>query len=204
MINRFINEHFYLSNFYVAPVEFDGITYQNNEAAFQAQKTLNLSLRHEFVGLDPVEAKRKGRALALRPDWEEVKEPLMLAICRAKFEQNPELMQKLLLTGNRPLEEGNTWDDREWGTVNGLGKNKLGKILMQLRKEFAEIKYYKVCRVRCKHCGNTLEYINETKDDNALAMRWCSCGEVGLDPSATMYRIVTKPGAEYEDLSEEW
>ena len=136
MINRFKNEYFFLCNFYEIPVEFDGIVYQNNEAAFQAQKTLDSKLRQEFANLNPSDAKRKGRSIALRPDWEDVKEPLMYAICKAKFTQHPELMQKLLLTGNRPLEEGNTWGDQVWGTVNGVGENRLGKILMQLRSEF--------------------------------------------------------------------
>ena len=39
-IDRFQDEYFFLSNFFERPVTFDGITYQNNEAAFQAQKTL--------------------------------------------------------------------------------------------------------------------------------------------------------------------
>lgn len=34
------------------------------------------------------------------------------------------------------LEEGNTHGDKVWGTVNGVGENRLGKILMRLREEF--------------------------------------------------------------------
>ena len=37
-INAFRNEYYFLSNFYEIPVTYQGITYQNNEAAFQAQK----------------------------------------------------------------------------------------------------------------------------------------------------------------------
>jgi len=135
MINRFKGEYFYLSNFYEAPVEYDGILYQNNEAAFQAQKTLDVNVRKEFAKLGPADAKNKGLALKLRADWEQVKEQLMYEICKAKFEQNPELAFKLQMTGLRPLEEGNTWGDKEWGTVNGEGNNKLGKILMRIRDE---------------------------------------------------------------------
>lgn len=135
MIHRFRGEYFYLCNFYEIPVLYDGILYGNNEAAFQAQKTLDLEVRKEFAKLSPSDAKRKGRAISLRADWEDVKEQAMYEICRAKFEQHPELMQKLLMTGNRPLEEGNTWGDQVWGTVNGVGENKLGKILMRIREE---------------------------------------------------------------------
>ncbi len=39
-IYTFYGENFYLSNYYEAPVTYDGITYKSSEAAFQAQKTL--------------------------------------------------------------------------------------------------------------------------------------------------------------------
>ena len=42
---------------------------------------------------------------------------------------------KVLATGDAYLEEGNTWGDRIWGTVNGSGANRLGFILMQIRAE---------------------------------------------------------------------
>ena len=59
----------------------------------------------------------------------------MYEICLAKFTQHPDLMDKLVYTGNRPLEEGNHWNDQYWGTVNGIGENKMGKILMKIRKD---------------------------------------------------------------------
>lgn len=59
----------------------------------------------------------------------------MYEICMAKFTQNEDLKEKLLATGNDILEEGNTWGDKVWGTVNGVGENKLGKILMKVREE---------------------------------------------------------------------
>ena len=59
----------------------------------------------------------------------------MEEIVRAKFRQNTELADKLLATGDAYLEEGNTWGDRVWGTVNGSGANRLGVILMQIRAE---------------------------------------------------------------------
>lgn len=85
--------------------------------------------------LDPSSAKRKGRHVQLRHDWEKVKFDIMYEICKAKFSQNAELKDKLLATGDEYLEEGNTWGDRIWGTVNGKGQNNLGKILMRVREE---------------------------------------------------------------------
>lgn len=137
-INSFKDEYAFLSNFYPASVSFDGITYQNSEAAFQAQKTSSYEERKQFALLPPNEAKRLGRRISLRPDWEEVKDDLMYRICYAKFSQNKDLKKQLLETGNQPLEEGNNWKDTYWGTVNGIGKNKLGEILMRIRKELSD------------------------------------------------------------------
>lgn len=59
----------------------------------------------------------------------------MYDICRAKFEQNADLRCKLLTTGDAMLVEGNTWGDTVWGVCQGKGENRLGKILMRVRKE---------------------------------------------------------------------
>ena len=137
MINEFRGKYYFLSNFYEASVTWDGITYKNNEAAFQSAKVLNKSIREKFFMLDPSSAKRKGRHVQLRHDWEKVKYDIMYEICLAKFSQNKELKEKLLGTGDEHLEEGNTWGDKIWGTVNGKGQNNLGKILMRVREELA-------------------------------------------------------------------
>ena len=91
--------------------------------------------RKNFLGLDPSSAKRKGRRVKLRDDWEEVKDQIMYEIVLNKFSQNEELRKKLIATGDEYLTEGNTWHDTYWGVCNGKGKNKLGKILMQVREE---------------------------------------------------------------------
>ena len=133
MINEFRGKYYFLSNFYEAPVTWNGLTYLNNEAAFQSAKTF--LDRECFTNLDPSSAKKLGRKVQLRSDWENVKDDVMYEICKAKFSQNTELKKRLLSTGNENLEEGNTWGDKIWGTVHGIGENRLGKILMRLREE---------------------------------------------------------------------
>lgn len=133
MVNEFRGKYYFLSNFYPAPVTYEGLTYSTNEAAFQSAKTF--LDRKRFTNLDPLSAKRLGRKVQLRPDWEEVKYNIMYEIVKAKFIQNPDLKEKLLQTGNQHLEERNTWGDKIWGTVNGTGENALGKILMKVREE---------------------------------------------------------------------
>lgn len=132
-IDSFRGKNYYLSNFYERLVTYDGITYKNNEAAFQAQKCISYEDRKQFSDLNASEAKRLGRKVSLRPDWESIKVDVMTNIVHAKFEQNKDLAEKLCNTDTAFLEEGNTWGDRIWGTVNGNGKNLLGHILMSER-----------------------------------------------------------------------
>lgn len=47
-INEFRGDYAFLSNFYPAPVSYMGQTYANNEAAFQAQKTLSAREQRKF------------------------------------------------------------------------------------------------------------------------------------------------------------
>lgn len=137
MIDNFDGEYAFLSNFYESPMTIQGITYPTNEHFFQAMKTLDLSERKKIASAQtPGQAKRLGRQVKLRWDWESVKEDAMLTGLRYKF-SNPDLKEKLLATGNEELIEGNWWGDQYWGVCDGVGKNKLGKLLMKVREELA-------------------------------------------------------------------
>lgn len=135
-IAEFRGKYFFLSNFYPAPVTYLGQSFKNNEAAFQSAKYPDRS--DEFLNLSPSYAKRLGRHVRLRNDWEYVKDRVMYDICRAKFMQNKNLAQLLIETGDATLIEGNTWGDMVWGVCDGIGENRLGKILMQIRAEMKE------------------------------------------------------------------
>lgn len=137
-IDKFRGEHYYLSNFSGYPVTYEGLTFLNNEAAFQAMKVVDPEKRVQFINLSPKEAKRKGRHVKLRGDWERVKETIMYDVVKAKFTQNEQIKRKLIDTGDALLIEGNTWNDTIWGMCNGIGQNKLGKVLMKVRKELAK------------------------------------------------------------------
>ena len=127
----------FLSNFYEARVEYNGLTFGSNEAAFQAQKCMTEEEKAQFTEFGPGKSKGVGRRVLLRPDWEQVKVDIMEEIVRAKFTQHPELAAKLLATGEKVLVEGNHWGDTCWGvdTRTGQGENQLGKILMKVREE---------------------------------------------------------------------
>lgn len=147
----FSGEYEFLSNF--APISFyyKGIRYLNSEAAFQSEKyvgnteeeTLEYREKH-FSKASPSQAKKLGRSIDLRSDWEDVKDEVMLDIVRAKFDQNKYWAKKLMETYDKYLEEGNWWHDNYWGVCycekcqDIRAKNKLGKILMKVRKELMD------------------------------------------------------------------
>lgn len=139
MINNFDKNYAFLSNFYDAPVIYEGITYLNSEAAFQAAKTLDLKERQKFSTLNPSQAKKAGRKLDLREDWEKVKNQVMYDVCYAKFSSNTHLKLLLIATKDEELVEGNWWHDNYWGDCScdkckdTIGRNELGRILMQIR-----------------------------------------------------------------------
>jgi len=140
MILSFRDEYFFLSNFYPVEIKLDGIVYPNAETAFQAQKTLDVEERRKFSMLkNPVQAKRLGRKVKLRDDWEEVKLDIMTEVVSQKFLQHPHLIEMLPQTGDEELIEGNKWGDRFWGVCKGKGKNNLGKILMKIRDVYKSI-----------------------------------------------------------------
>ena len=139
-ISKFEKQYEALSNFADSMICYEYVFYPTVEHYFQAMKTLDLKERGWIASAPtPGEAKRRGRAIKLRPDWEEVKEQVMLDGLRLKF-KIPAMREVLLSTQSAELIEGNTWHDCEWGVCScpkcgGVGNNKLGKLLMKVRSE---------------------------------------------------------------------
>lgn len=135
LIAAFRGAYRYLSNFYV---EKDGLTLEHR---FQAAKATN-QIDQNYVLNAPLanEAKVRGHEISLRPDWEGVKDQVMLDLVRTKFAPGSKLADWLLATHPAELVEGNTWGDTYWGAslYSGKGQNRLGKILMQVRQELVE------------------------------------------------------------------
>ncbi len=141
MIVEFDGEYAFLSNFYDSPIFYESITYPTNEHFFQAMKTLDIETRKAIAAAPtPGAAKRMGRHVSLRPDWERVKVDVMRTGLMLKF-TDAELAEKLLATGDEELVEGNWWHDNTWGNCHCTecsrkgGRNLLGMLLMELRKE---------------------------------------------------------------------
>ena len=135
-ITQFRGNYYFLSNFSDYPVQLDGLTYLNGEAAFQSGKVTTHNERLAFVGIPPNIAKSKGRKVKLRSDWEAVKVDRMRQVIDAKFSDS-KLAKLLDQTGDTELLEGNNWHDKIWGVDSTTlqGQNQLGKILMAKREQ---------------------------------------------------------------------
>lgn len=132
-INQFTGPYRFLSNFYPARVVLDGDEYPTVEHAYQAAKT---DIEREVIRRAPTPgiARKLGRMVMVRSDWEVVKVEIMRGLLKQKF-SDPKLRQMLLDTGDAELVEGNWWNDTFWGKYKGEGKNMLGVMLMLIRDE---------------------------------------------------------------------
>lgn len=136
-IDQFSGKFRFLSNFYPAKVKLfePDLIFPTVEHAYQAAKS---TLRNEQLlvqsALTPGAAKRLGRRLTLRSDWEAIKLSMMECLVFQKFGEHEDLRTRLLSTKNEELIEGNTWNDTFWGICRGRGENHLGKILMRTRE----------------------------------------------------------------------
>lgn len=146
MINSFDGAYRFLSNFWPCTIEYEGLIYPSTEAAYQAAKTLLITEREKFIYLAPNKAKRLGRTVKLRPDWDKVKLQVMEDVLRTKFE-DPSLRAQLLGTGNEELVEGNYWHDNFYGFCgckaceNIPKQNHLGILLMKIREDLKEVSW---------------------------------------------------------------
>jgi ribA/ribD-fused uncharacterized protein len=142
VIDSFSGEHYFLSNFYESPMNVrlgdDDVTLRapTVEHAFQAAKTHDSDQALAVLRAPtPAQAKRLGRRVTLREDWDDIKVAVMLACLREKFSPGSDLSLALLRTRPAWLVEGNTWGDLYWGQVDGRGTNMLGRLLMLVRAE---------------------------------------------------------------------
>jgi ribA/ribD-fused uncharacterized protein len=133
-IDRFAGEYAFLSNFHPSPIKVDGLLFPTVEHAFQAAKTRHPGHIEAIRSVTtPGRAKRLGRQVPLRPDWEHVKIDVMEALLRKKFRPGTALREQLEATSPAELIEGNTWGDTFWGVCRGKGQNHLGELLMKIR-----------------------------------------------------------------------
>lgn len=129
----FRGEYYPLSNMFPVEIEIDGQKFSCVEAAFQACKTFDRDIRQKFVGLNGFEAKKLGRQIKIRDDWEQCKVAVMKRLLKDKF--NRPGFAQILISAPEPIVEDNTWGDTFWGRCNGRGRNMLGQLLSSVKRE---------------------------------------------------------------------
>jgi ribA/ribD-fused uncharacterized protein len=141
MDKTFSGELEFCSNFYRVNIKYKDKYYTSVEHAYQADKFEDETYREKIRLAETAgKAKRLGKLGKIRDDWDEVKFQVMEDILKIKF-TNKYLKEKLLQTKDLYLEEGNYWHDNIWGNCfcpkckNIIGKNMLGKILMNIREK---------------------------------------------------------------------
>lgn len=145
-ITSFRGEYGFLSNFtwLTNSIEFNGYQFQSVEAAYMAAKSLyqknNTVDIHKWISYcayihinKQSEMKKNSYQLSLNEQWDIDKIKIMHNLVSQKFNNNSDLCEKLLNTGNRLIIENNHWNDRFWGVCKGKGQNMLGRILMDVR-----------------------------------------------------------------------
>jgi ribA/ribD-fused uncharacterized protein len=140
-------ENTFLSNFAPINLKIKGKFWLTVEHLFQACKTMD-SNEQETIrkAKTPAQAKKIGRTVNLRKDWNAVKSYKMLQCLNLKFKHCPDYRKALIATGDAQLIEGNYWHDNFWGDCrcrkckNIYGNNQLGKHLMQIRSQLLSAK----------------------------------------------------------------
>lgn len=131
-------ENSYLGNWHPAALFLKGKIWPTSEHYYQAQKMAGTEYEELCRRLPtPRETFEMTRRpdVPIREDWEQVKVDVMREAVFAKFTQNPELLEKLLATGDAQIIEDSPVDSF-WGVgADGRGQNMLGIILMEVREK---------------------------------------------------------------------
>lgn len=129
----------WFSNMVVDPIYIEARLWPSVENYYQAMKSTDRDVQEIIRAASPSGAKSLGKKVILRKDWEQIKESKMKHALSIKFSNMP-WFDLLMATNDTQLIEWNNWGDKYWGvTENGVGKNRLGVLLMELRDEFKQL-----------------------------------------------------------------
>ncbi len=135
------HEYYFLSNFSAFAVLWKGKLYMTSEHVYQAEKFEDENIKEEIKNTRSAHDSKKLASEykdKYRKDWDDVKLGIMKEILCEKVNQHPYVKKKLLESGERLLVE-DSWRDDFWGWgPNKDGANHLGKLWMEVRKEFKD------------------------------------------------------------------
>ncbi len=158
------------SNLLWRPIEFEGEIFETAEHAYQAGKARKPEVKAWLMAA-PTPALLAMAAHGLyvwdiNSDWSRVKFDRMRGVLRAKFTQHRDLLAILLSTRSARLIESATVDNavnRLWGEVNGVGKNMLGEMLMELRTTLQKEQHASRRKGHCQPVNASKEPVTASK-----------------------------------------
>lgn len=122
--NGFKDEFKFLSNMHPCQVFMYNESYNSVECAYQASKCANKEDRKKFQHHEPYKAKKDGKTVQMRPDFNAKKLEFMETLLRRKFsDKNFHLKQKLIETGDLELVYFNEDGDTFWGVCRPPEEN---------------------------------------------------------------------------------
>lgn len=140
MIDSFKGDFSWLSNFARCKIPYSDVVFPSVENFYQAMKSADSNQITQFLTITAKESKKLGRTIIKRPDWNDIKIGVMRFGLEQKFLSgfNIDMERRLYNTGGVLLVEGNYWHDNFWGNCtcnkcNGIGKNYLGELIMEMR-----------------------------------------------------------------------
>ena len=144
VIDRFEGQYEFLNNYYPCKIRTrSGMVFHSAEAFYQSCKLENPKERERFTGdMDPAKAHELGKKIAIRHNWNIIRDLAMRFVVMEKFFQNSELAKRLMETSPNRLINGNYNNDKFWGCIPvpigasdvWYGENHLGRILGDVRK----------------------------------------------------------------------
>ncbi len=132
-INHFSGEHSFLHNDFPCRLKVDGVRYFCVTHAW-----LTLAMRYEITKqklrqlTDVASVYAVAAGKSRRDDWHFVRDEFLRVLLCKKFKATS-LKRQLLATGDKSLIFGNSDGNRYLGVDCGVGRNVLGKLLMELR-----------------------------------------------------------------------
>jgi ribA/ribD-fused uncharacterized protein len=136
-------------------IEIDGIMYPSVEHYFQAMKSKEFKDDEMYEKILKAKTTKAVKALGKKVKgfekeiWDDKKDEIMFRGIKAKFVQHPALRKQLEETGDKMIGEADA-RNTYWGIGTSMasekskhpakwrGQNRIGKMLMDLRKEFRE------------------------------------------------------------------
>lgn len=136
-------EYYVFDNFSSFQVQYKGKMYPTSEHAYQSSKFINTNkelaekIRNAKSAHEAYKIAQANKD-KIEENWDEKKIELMKDILHCKASQHEYVMRKILQSGDRVIIE-DSWRDNYWGWgEDRKGKNMLGKLWMEVRKEIRD------------------------------------------------------------------